>query len=178
MAVNDVRKRAVITPFAIREFPSRPDSLGNAARTFQRFIDDVFGSLEFAQAYVNDWIIESPDRKSYLQHTNLVVERLRKHCITVYIQKYKIRTDPLNFLGNTIDTRGIRSLKNKVATILYHSEPTIASESLTFDGLICFHRWFISNLASLKRRLTNELRENSKIISSDGLAKKAFSTAK
>ncbi|VDO89875.1 unnamed protein product [Schistosoma mattheei] len=63
-----------------------PFGLRNAAQTIQRFVDDVFRDSKTVHAYVDDCLIGSSDRKSYLQHLDLAFERPLKHSITVNIQ--------------------------------------------------------------------------------------------
>lgn len=45
VADEDIHKTAVITAFGLFEFTKMPFGLGNAAQTFQRFIDEVLRGL-------------------------------------------------------------------------------------------------------------------------------------
>nr|CAH8874048.1 unnamed protein product [Trichobilharzia regenti] len=114
MATEDIPKTAIITPFGLFEFLRMPFGLRNAAQTFQRFIDEVFRGLDFVYAYLDDCLIASPDKETHLRHLDLAFDRLRQHGVTINIQKCQIGVDSLDFLGHTIDCKGIRPLATKV----------------------------------------------------------------
>ena len=47
VAKEDIPKTAITTPFGLFHFPFMTFGLRNAARTFQRFIDNVLRGLDF-----------------------------------------------------------------------------------------------------------------------------------
>ncbi|CAH8602066.1 unnamed protein product [Schistosoma rodhaini] len=176
LATDDIPKTAIITPFGLYEFSRMPFGLRKAAENFQRFIDEVFRDLNFIHVYVDDCLVASPDRESNLQHLYIVFERLKKHGITVNIQKFQIGTDSLDFLGHTIEAQGIRPLRGKVAVILDYPEPTTIKQFLTLNGLVSFYGRFIPKCASLMKPLADQRRANAKSINLDDTVRKALST--
>nr|CAH8876148.1 unnamed protein product [Trichobilharzia regenti] len=178
MATEDIPKTAIITPFGLFEFLRMPFGLRNAAQTFQRFIHEVFRGLDFVYAYLDDCLIASPDKETHLRHLDLAFERLRQHCVTINIQKCQIGVDSLDFLGHTIDCKGIRPLATKVEAILNFPEPQTVKSLRTFNGLVSYYRRFIPNCASLIQPLTDLLRGNNKSIELDASARNAFTQIK
>ncbi|CAH8453126.1 unnamed protein product [Heterobilharzia americana] len=178
MAAEDIAKTAIITPFGLFEFLRMPFGLRNAAQTFQRFMDDVFRGLNFVHVYIDDCLIASPDKETHLKHLDLAFERLKKHGITVNLQKCEIGVESLSFLGHTIDNKGIRPLRDKVAAITNYPEPTTVKHLRTFNGLVSYYRRFIPNCASVMRPLTDLLRGTAKFVSLDNAARLAFSKVK
>ena len=62
-------------------FASRVMSMGltNAAPTFQRLMDSVFGDLDFVSCYLDDILIASRSVEEHLQHLATVLARLKKY---------------------------------------------------------------------------------------------------
>ena len=57
VAVEDIPKTAITTPFGLLEFHRMPFGLRNAAPTFQRFMNNVLQGLDFAYEYIDDLLI-------------------------------------------------------------------------------------------------------------------------
>ena len=55
----DFPKTAIITPFGLFEFLRLPFDLRNAAQTFQRTMDRIFGDLPFCFVYLDDILVFS-----------------------------------------------------------------------------------------------------------------------
>ena len=81
VADEDIPKTAITTPFGLFEFVRMPFGLRNAAQTFQRFIDNLLRDMPFAQGYIDDLLIASPDLQSHKQHVKTVLKRLDEHGI-------------------------------------------------------------------------------------------------
>ncbi len=57
VAVKDIAKTVIITPFGLFEFTRMPFGLRNAGMTFQRLMDSVLGNLPFAFVYLDDILV-------------------------------------------------------------------------------------------------------------------------
>ena len=64
-APEDIPKTAVTTPFGLYEFLKMPFGLHNAARTFQRLMDEVLRGLPYVYAYIDDILVASMDEDSH-----------------------------------------------------------------------------------------------------------------
>ncbi len=53
--------------------------LTNAAPTFQRLMDSIFGDLAFVSCYLDDILIAPRSAEEHLQHVAIVLDRLQKH---------------------------------------------------------------------------------------------------
>ena len=69
-----VKKTAIINPFGLFKFVRLPFGLKNAGMTFQRFMDRVLAGLPFVLVYLDDILVESPDRKTHLEHLRAVLQ--------------------------------------------------------------------------------------------------------
>ncbi len=97
MADEDVKKRALITPFGLFEFPSMTFGLCNAGQTFQRFVNAVIQGLDFCFAYLDDILIASKDEKEHLRHLRILLERLNEYGIVINIDKCVLVVRKCNF---------------------------------------------------------------------------------
>ena len=73
----DVPKTAITTPFGLFEFLRMPFGHKNAARSFQRFINEVLHGLHFSYAYIDDVLIPSNTPDEHAQHLRAVFEHLK-----------------------------------------------------------------------------------------------------
>ncbi|CAH8656626.1 unnamed protein product [Schistosoma haematobium] len=135
-----------------------PFGLRNAAQTFQRFIDNLLRDMPFAQGYIDDLLIASPDLQSHEQHVQAVLKGLDEHGINIHQSKCVFGVQTLEFLGHTISPEGIKSIKKEVDTIKQYPIPSSLTQLRSFLGLINFYRRFIPGCAQLMQPLTDSLK--------------------
>ena len=68
MRPADIPKTAIITPFGLFEFLCLPFGLRNAAQTFQRMMDRIFGYLPFCFIYLDDILVFSSSLADHQLH--------------------------------------------------------------------------------------------------------------
>lgn len=124
MAPEDIQKTAVCTPFGLFEFCVMTYGLRNAGQSFQRYINRALGDLEFAFVYIDDILIASSSPEEHVAHLREVFSRLRKFHLRLNVDKCVFGVPELEFLGHTVDGRGIRPTADKVAAIVQFPRPT------------------------------------------------------
>ncbi|CAH8600933.1 unnamed protein product [Schistosoma curassoni] len=154
----DIPKTAITTPFGLFEFVRMPFGLRNAAQTFQKFIDNLLRDMPFAQGYIHDLLIASPDLQSHEQHVQAVLKRLDEHGINIHQSKCVFGVQTLEFLGHTISPEGIKPIKKEVDTFKQYPVPSSLTQLRSFLGLINFYRRFIPGCAQLMQPLTDSLK--------------------
>ncbi|XP_018644951.1 choline/ethanolamine kinase, putative [Schistosoma mansoni] len=157
VADEDIPKTAITTPFGLFEFVRMPFGLRNAAQTFQRFMDNLLRDMPFAQGYIDDLLIASPDLQSHEQHVKTVLKRLDENGINIHQSKCVFGVQTLEFLSHTISPEGIKPIK-KVDTIKQYPIPSSLTQLRSFLGLINFYRRFIPGCAQLMQPLTDSLK--------------------
>jgi hypothetical protein len=65
VAVEDIAKTAIITPFGLFEFTCMPFGLCNAGMTFQRLMDSILGSLPFTFVYLDNILVTRSDEAAH-----------------------------------------------------------------------------------------------------------------
>eukprot|EP00795_Rhopilema_esculentum_P017777 gene17777-biopygen6616 len=154
---EDVSKTAISTPFGLYEFIRMPFGLRNAARTFQRFIDEVLRGLDFVYAYIDDLLIASSSESEHLQHLELLFTRLSEYGVVLNPSKCIFGSTSLDFLGHHISPEGISPLPTKVQAITDFPPPQSTRQLRAFLGLVNFYRRFIPQCADILQPLTDLL---------------------
>ncbi|GBL79472.1 Transposon Ty3-I Gag-Pol polyprotein [Araneus ventricosus] len=117
VAVADVPKTAVITPFGLFEFLFMPFGLCNAAQTFQHFMYEIVGDLDYCFVYLDDFLIASTDESEHLKHLEEVFRRFQKYGLVVNTEKCVFGQLSVTFLGYLISEKGIEPLLDRVKAI-------------------------------------------------------------
>lgn len=101
---KDIRNRGVITSFGLYEFRRIPFLFRKAAKTFKRFIDEVFRGLTFAFAFacIDHVLVVSRDHKEHQHHKQNVFERLTHFMLKINVNKCDFAVSMLNLLRHVI----------------------------------------------------------------------------
>ncbi|GBM37272.1 Transposon Ty3-I Gag-Pol polyprotein [Araneus ventricosus] len=146
VAAADVPKTAVITPFGLFEFLFMPFGLCNAAQTFQRFMYEIVGDLDYCFVYLDDALIASTDESEHLKHLE-VFRRFQKYGLVVNAEKCVFGQLSVKFLGYLISEKGIEPLPDRVKAINEFQQPKTIKDLRRFLDLLNFYRRLLKNAA-------------------------------
>lgn len=149
IAEEDVHKTALTTPFGLFEFTRMPFGLRNAGQTFQRFMDKIFGDMEFVFVYIDDILVASTNEADHISHLKQVFERMVAYGLTLKPSKCQFGVKTLEYLSHRITESGILPTKEKVKAIKDMPAPTSISSGEEFLGMVNYYRRFIPKLADL-----------------------------
>ncbi len=122
-----------------------PFGLRNAGQSFQRFMDEVLSSLDFAFCYQDDILIGSSTPDEHLLHLHLVLQQYR---LVLNMEKCEI--------GPSHHSR--RSLSHHQAEVIQNFQRLLDKKQLqSFLGLVNFYRRFIPAVAQILLPLTDAL---------------------
>ena len=178
MALEDIPKMAVTTPFGFFEFVQMPFGLRNTAQSFQRFMDQVLRGLPFAYAYIDDVLIASSSPEEHLKHLRTVLERLATHSIIINPNKCLFSVSELDFLGHHIDRHGITPLPEKVQAVRDFPQPQSQRQLCQFIGLVNFYHRFLPHYADLMQPLHSLLKDKTQSLTWTDEAVAAFNATK
>ena len=157
VAVEDVHKTAITTPFGLFEYTRMPFGLRNAAQTFQRFIDEVTLGLDFIHTYLDDVLIASKSEEEHVEHLNKLFKRLSDYGLTINPSKCKFGQTQIEFLGHLVSADGIKPLPSRVQGIREFPQPTTRTQLRRFIGMANFYRRFLPKLSNTLAPLFNVL---------------------
>jgi len=155
VALEDVQKTAVITPFGLFEFLMMPFGLRNAAQSFQRHIDTILRDCDFARPYLDDILIFSPDNTSHHIHVCAVLKKLNNNNMVINTKKCEFFTNEVQFLGHLISKKGIRPVPSKLEIISNITLPKTVTKLRSFLGAVNFYHKFIPGASSLLSPLSS-----------------------
>jgi len=174
----DIEKTAIITPFGLFEYLFMPFGLLNAAQTFQRLMDRLFGHLPFVFTYLDDHLIASATLEEHLEHLAQFFQILHQNGLTINPAKCTFAVSSLKFLGHMVSEAGLVPLPRHVAALQEFPPPTDIKQLQQFLGLINFYRRFLPSIARILKPLTDLLRGNPKLLLWSAAAESAFLAAK
>jgi hypothetical protein len=87
VAVADIPKTAIITPFGLFEYLFKPFGLSNATQTFQRMMVRTVDGLECVFAYMDNSCVGSPDRQTHLHHLEAFFNTLATNGLAINLEK-------------------------------------------------------------------------------------------
>lgn len=162
IAPDDIPKTAVITPFGLFEFTVMTFGLRNAGQTFQRFLHQTLGDLDFVFSYIDDLLIASSCEMEHEKHLHIVFERLDQAGLKLNLEKCNFGKSEIEFLGYLINKDGICPPPEKVKAILDFSKPKNILELRRFLGLMNFYRKCLPNVAEIQKPLNSYLHDSRK----------------
>ena len=135
------------------EFLRCPFGLAQAPAYFQRLINEVLASFDFAFGYLDDILIYSPDVKTHLKHLELIFQRLREVDLKLKMEKFSFLKKHIQYLGHIVSGEGIKPVPEKLSAIQQMPRPYTPKEVKQFLGLVGYYRKFIPHYADIARPL-------------------------
>ena len=153
MDEDSIEKTAVNTPFGLFEYTRMPFGLCNASRTFQRFMNELLGHLDFVFAYIDDVLIFSESAEEHMAHLEIVLKIMSENGLHIGVEKCSFLQTEINFLGHHISQSGICPCPKKTETISMCQVPSNLQELQSFLGSMNFYRNNIPHFAEKAQRL-------------------------
>ena len=151
---RDRPKTAFASPVGLLQYNVMPMGLINSPATFQRLMDIVLRGLHRSTAcYIDDIIVFTPTFESHLKELEAVLRRLENAGLTLNLQKCYFAERSVEFLGHTVEQKGIRPNFRKTEAIEQLAEPTCVADIRRFLGLTGWFRKFIPRYAQRSRKL-------------------------
>lgn len=179
---SDVEKTAVITPFGLYEFTTMQFGLCNAGSTFNRFMHQVLGDLDFVVCYFDDLCIASTDMIEHKDHLETVFKRLSEYGLVVNADKCLFAKTDVNFCGYNISSAGVRPLQARVEAIANYKLPELVKELRRFLAILNTYKRFIKHAThkqlELRKLIPGNRKNDNRRVEWNALAKEAFEDCK
>jgi hypothetical protein len=150
----------------------------NAAQTFQRLMDRLFGHFPFLFTYLDDHLIASRTLEEHMDHLSQFFSVLQDNGLTINPAKCTFAATSVKFLGHMVSETGLIPLPRHVAAVENFPPPQDLKQLQRFLGLINFYRRFLPSVAQTLKPLTDLLRGNPKALDWSPAADAAFKAAK
>ena len=146
------------TPFGTWRWKRVPFGLKTSPACFNKMLYNVFSGLEdFCGIYLDDIVIYSKTFEEHVQHCRIVLERLKKACLTVKLVKCYFACKQIEYLGHKVGLGEIRPKEQKVKDLLQTDRPVGKRQLQSFLGAAGYYRRFIPNFSDITAPLTSML---------------------
>ena len=132
-----------------------PMGLKGAGSYFQTQMAKVFEDLLYhiLEVYLDDILIFAETKDELVERAAIILERLKKHNITVNPEKVKMGLTEVEYVGHLIDRHGISFTEDKKKKVLEFRLPEKAHEMKSFLGLCSQYRDHVPQYAQLSAPL-------------------------
>ncbi|XP_025625640.1 uncharacterized protein [Arachis hypogaea] len=171
---DDRFKTAFRTHQGLYEWLVMPFGLTNAPATFQSLMNEVFKPYlqKFMLVFFDDILIYSDGFTKHLEHLEVVLKLLQQKSLFAKLSKCIFGSSEVDYLGHTIRGGGVHMEMAKVQAVMDWPQPTNIKQLRGFLGLTRYYRRFIKGYASLAFPLTDLLKKDDFVWSTE--ASKAF----
>ena len=136
VALADIPKMTVITPFGLWEFLRMPFGLKNAAQAFQRLMDGILCDVNFIFVHLDDILIASCTDHEHEAHLRDVFRLLSDNSMVINHKKSVFGVSELIHLGHHVTTSGIMLLGSRATAVSDFPVPTKNVGLQCFIGMI------------------------------------------
>ena len=109
-----------------------PFGVSTAPSIFQRQIECILQGLPCVCAHLDDILVMEADEESHLANPNQVLNRLKTAGFTIQKAKCTFATQSIEYLGDIIDSAGLRSSSSKIEAINQAPQPNNITELKSF----------------------------------------------
>jgi hypothetical protein len=157
---KDRSKSAFITHRGLYQFKRLPFGLKNATAIYQRFMDQLLGSLHCTAAlvYIDDVIVYSETWPEHMAHLRQLLEAAAKYGLTFSLPKCRFGFKELTMLGLGLSRYGLHTIADRVRAVLDLEAPKTMRELHRMLGMFGYYRMFMRNFAKVAAPL-NELKK-------------------
>ena len=118
-----------------------------APASFSRLMDLIMEDAEHVISYLDDVLIHSSDHKSHIAHVAAAIDRIGNANLRLNPAKCTFGASNVEYLGNTITSKGVQPGFDKSAAVRQAKPPTNHKELKSFLGLANYFRSFIHHFS-------------------------------
>jgi hypothetical protein len=153
---SHILKTTFITKYGLYEFTVMSFGLTNARAFFMNLINSVFMDYhdKFVVVFIDDILIYSQSEEEHVNHSKMVLQRLREHQLYAKLSKCEFWIDEVLLLGHIINKEGLAVDPKKVAAILNWKAPTDARGIKSFIGMAGYYQRFNEGFLKIAKPMT------------------------
>ena len=149
-----------ITPWGRYCFTRLPFGISSAPEHFQKAMQRILEGLDGVECQVDDILVFGETQEQHDKRLIAVLERLADANATLNLEKSKLSTDKVEFLGHVIGKDGVQIDPTKVEAVTQMGEPIDIAQLRQFLGMVNQVGKYIPNLADITKPLRDLLSKN------------------
>ncbi|XP_058125134.1 uncharacterized protein K02A2.6-like [Anopheles ziemanni] len=160
---EDVRHiTTFMTANGLMRFRRLPFGLSCAPELFQRIMERILIHCKGIIVYLDDVLLFAPCKQELQKNVSEVKTLLRRHNLTVNEEKSSYNQTKVDFVGFSLDGKGILPTQGKISEIMQFERPKDVSEVRSFLGMLTFISPFIKNFSHMTKPLRDLLSRDAK----------------
>ena len=157
LAEESVLYTTFLTPFGRFCFQRLPFGITSAPEFFQKKMSSILADLKGVVCMIDDVLVYGSSYKEHDERLDKVLNCLQDAGVTLNKEKCQFRKHRVQFLGQLIDSQGVRPDPAKVEAIQQFKQPTNIKELRRFLGMANHLGKFTPNLAETTKALRDLL---------------------
>lgn len=148
---NCRRWTAFLTFWGIFEWLRMPMGLAGAASYFQKIMTTVVLAgliMIICEIYLDDLIIPATSEDELIENFVKVLERFKKHNITINPDKCVMGISEATYVGHTVSEQGLHFKREKLDSVLDFPKPVFSKQLKSFVSLASYFRDHVRNHAA------------------------------
>lgn len=141
------------------QFNRLSPGIKSAPGAFQQIMDTMLAGIECTSPYLDDILVGGRNAEEHRRNLHLVLQRIQEYGFTVKLEKCRFFMRQVKYLGQLLDSEGIRPDPDKVKAIVNmpppHDVPTLRS----YLGAINYYGKYIREMRKLRQPLDELLKE-------------------
>ena len=159
MDPTSIKYTAFVALDEVYEWLVMPFGLVNSTATFSRFMKVMLKGIPNVVHYVDDICIHTKDWETHIHTLEMVLNRLKKHNVTISPEKMNIGKRHIDFLGYRVGGGKVTPTTENENKIFDLSVPRSKKQVQALLGLCNFYRPFIANFAEIVHPLTEIIKK-------------------
>ncbi|XP_055901962.1 uncharacterized protein K02A2.6-like [Eupeodes corollae] len=168
---------ALSTDMGIYKVLRMPYGIKVATSIFQQEMEKIISGLKGIAAFVDDILVAASSADELLERLEALFDKLSQAGIRLNKNKCVFLADSIEYLGHTINSKGLSKNMDRVKAFLKTSEPRNVSEVKAFCGVVNYYSKFIEGLAEIMSPIYNLLKKEV-IFDFNSKCKESFDTIK
>ena len=156
-----------ITPWGRYRYLRNPQGFIAAGGEFNKRIDDVFRGIPNWAKVVDDGLVYGSNYATHLQNVRDVLQRARKHGITLSAKKFTFAQERVQFCGYILNSTGWSMDPDKTRAITEFPQPLTRTDLRSFFGLVNQFAQFTKSIAKSAEPLRPLLKTSNEFLWED-----------
>ncbi|PNX92266.1 retrotransposon-related protein [Trifolium pratense] len=172
MAEGEEHKTAFKTHSGHFEFLVMPFGLTNAPASFQSLMNHLFKPFlrRFVIIFFDDLLVYSKSLQEHIEHLSSIFKLIRVHQLFLNRKKCSFGTERVEYLGHFITKEGVSTDPAKIQAVRDWPFPKNPKQLRGFLGLAGYYRRFVKDFGKIAKPLTDMLKRDSFLWSSESTA--------
>ncbi|XP_053687312.1 uncharacterized protein K02A2.6-like [Sabethes cyaneus] len=157
---EDSRKLINInTHKGLYQFNRLSPGIKSAPGAFQQIMDTMLAGIQCTAPYLDDILVGGRTEEEHKRNLRQVLQRIQEYGFTVKFEKCKFFMHQVKYLGQLLDSEGIRPDPDKVKAIINMPPPHDVSTLRSYLGAINYYGKYIREMRNLRQPLDELLKE-------------------